>query len=211
MDRRIRLVVIDPYPIFRQGVVQAIARSEDMVLVGEGATAADARRLARESAPDILIMDISIEDGIDATRELSPSGCKVVILTALEDVLTISRALSAGANGYILKGVSSVELLAALRGICAGKPYVTLDLASRLLIEAKGNALVQDPGLSEVLSTRETQVLRHISKGRTNKEIAAELGLKMGTVKYYITQAFKKLNVDNRLQALQVFKKHGCD
>src|SRR5262249_25756122 len=117
MSKFIRIVLIDPHPIFRQGVNRTIARSDDMTLVGEGMTAADARRLASSKAPDLVILDIAIAGGREVVAELAKRNIKCVVLTMLDDALTVSNAVAAGANGYILKGVSGLELIDALKAV----------------------------------------------------------------------------------------------
>lgn len=208
MSKPIRVVVIDSHPIFRQGVIRTIGRSDGMSLVGEGTTAADAQRLAGEKQPDILILDIAIRDGLDVVAEMAALGVKCLVLTALDDVLSVSNALAAGANGYILKGVSGLELIGALKAVHGGQPYVTAELAVRLLIGVKGKSLVpkRDAKVQAALTYREQQVLEHITKGYTNQEIAERLGLTIGTIKYYLSQLFKKLHVRNRVQAVLAAK-----
>ena len=208
MSKPIRIVVVDSHPIFRQGVIRTIARSDGMALVGEGTTAADARRLATDKQPDIVILDIAIRDSLEAVGELAALGVKCLILTALDDVLSVSNALAAGANGYILKGVSGLELIGALKAVHGGQPYVTAELAVRLLIGVKGKSLVpkRDAKVQAALTYREQQVLEHITKGYTNQEIAERLGLTIGTIKYYLSQLFKKLHVRNRVQAVLAAK-----
>ena len=129
-----RIVVVDPHPIFRQGVIRTIARSQCMECVGEGTTVEDARQLVDEQHPDVLILDIAIEKGRTVVTEIVKRGIKCVALTTLDDVLTVSSVLASGANGYILKGVSGLELIGALKTINDGAPYVTAELAARLLI-----------------------------------------------------------------------------
>ena len=121
----------------------------------------------------------------------------------------MSRALAAGVKGYILKGVSGTELVAAIKSIHQGLPFVTPELASRLLTDAKGGALLpmREAKLLAALSYREQQILSHVSKGLTNKEIADRLGLTVGTIKHDVTQLFKKMNVRNRLEAIQMAQK----
>ena len=212
MSKAIRVAVVDPYPIFREAVVQTITRCEDLVLVAEGATIAEARAAVREAQPDILLIDISLpEGGIEAILGIAKVGssCKLVVLTALDDAMSVSKALAAGVKGYILKGVSGTELVAAIKTIQRGLPFVTPELASRLLTDAKGGALLplREAKLQAALSYREQQILAHVSKGLTNKEIADQLGLTVGTIKHYVTQLFKKMNVRNRLEAIQVAQK----
>jgi two-component system nitrate/nitrite response regulator NarL len=208
MSKPIRIVVIDSHPIFRQGVIRTIGRSDGMALVGEGTTAADAQRLASDKRPDILILDIAVRDGLEVIGEMAALGVKCLVLTALDDVLSVSNALAAGANGYILKGVSGLELIGALKAVHGGQPFVTAELAVRLLIGVKGKSLVpkRDAKVQAALTYREQQVLEHITKGYTNQEIAERLGLTIGTIKYYLSQLFKKLHVRNRVQAVLAAK-----
>lgn len=208
MSKPIRVVVIDSHPIFRQGVIRTIGRSDGLALVGEGTTAADARRLVDEKHPDILILDVAIRDGQDVAAEIVSQGIKCVVLTALDDVLSVSNALATGVNGYILKGVSGLDLIAALKAVNNGQPYVTAELAVRLLSGVKGKSLVpkRDAKVQAALTYREQQVLDHITKGYTNQEIAEKLGLTIGTIKYYLSQLFKKLHVRNRVQAVLAAK-----
>jgi DNA-binding NarL/FixJ family response regulator len=195
--------------MFRTGVVQTVAASGDFQIVAEGETAADARRVVRELAPDILLLDICLtENGFDAVRDISKifAPCRIVVLTAIDDALSVSNALALGVKGYILKGVSGSELINALQTIHSGLPFLTPDLASRLLIDTRGGPLFRplEAKLLERLTYREKQVLERLSKGMTNDEIAKNLGLNIKTIKSYITQVFRKLKVNNRVQALKI-------
>jgi DNA-binding NarL/FixJ family response regulator len=205
MTNPIRIAVVDPYPLYRQGVVQTIARSAELLLTMEGEGVGDVRRAVREEENDILILDITIPDLGEELEELAKSRteCKLVVLTARDDVLTVSTTLSAGVRGYILKGVSGTELIAALKAIHAGQPFVTPELASRMLVEG---TVASRSANKLALSVRERQVLDHLSNGLTNKEIAARLGLQVKTIKFYLSALFKKLNVSNRVQAMQTVR-----
>lgn len=208
MRSPIRVAVIDAYPVYRVGVVRALSRSGRFLVVAEGATAADAQRAIRENDPDVVIMDINVLEGaFNALQEIVNSGarCKIAILTARDDALSVSKALGAGAAGYVLKAVTGTELAAAIEAIHAGKPFITAELASRLLSEAKGGPLVakrEAEVKNTALSYREQQMLDHVSKGLTNHEIAEKLGLKVGTIKHYMTKAFRKMKASNRVQAI---------
>jgi DNA-binding NarL/FixJ family response regulator len=202
MDNPIRIAVVDPYPLYRQGVVQTLARYADLHLAMEGESVADARRALRQGGIDILMLDVAILELPKELEELTKSciDCKLVVLTARDDVLTVSTTLGTGVRGYILKGVSGPELITALKTIQAGQPFVTADLASRMLVEG----IVAPRSANELaLSVRERQVLDHLSQGLTNKEIAALLGLHVKTIKFYLSALFKKLNVTNRVQAMK--------
>jgi DNA-binding NarL/FixJ family response regulator len=201
MSKSVRIVLIGPHPIFRQGVTRTIARSDGMTVVGEGKTAADARRLASTKTPDLIMLDIAITGGREVVAELAKCNIKCVVLTMLDDALTVSNALAAGANGYILKGVSGLELIDALKGVHSGQPYVTAELAVRLLV-AGSLPQQREVKVHASLSYREQQVLDRIVKGHTNQEIADSLGLTVATIKVYLTQLFKKMGVRSRLQAV---------
>jgi two-component system nitrate/nitrite response regulator NarL len=209
---KIRVAVIDPYPLFRQGINQTILQSRQLVLVAEGATLGDAERAVRDERPDVLIFDIGLPDtGTDGVQDFikSEPDCKMVVLTSSDDVASVSKALAAGIQGYILRGVTGSELVEAIVSINSGQPYITPKLASRLLTEARGGPLsaIREPTPKLELSYREQQVLIRISRGLTNKEIANQLGLNERTIKHYLTQLFKKMQVRNRLQAIQTAKR----
>src|SRR5262245_24671932 len=211
MVKSIRIVVIDPHPIFRKGVIATLQRSEDLMIVGEGSTITDARRILRDKSPDMLILETAIPEGVETAQEVVKNGVTCVALTALDDVLSISTALAAGVSGYILKGVSGLDLIKALKAVHAGQRYATPELAFRLLeiggakaFEANGEAKTNG-----AFSRREQQLLEHITKGLTNDEIAEKLGLSRGTIKYYLSQLFKKMRVKNRLQAIIAARNQG--
>lgn len=209
MPKRIRVVVIDPHPIFRKGVVATLERSEDLTLVGEGATATDARRILRDKAPDVLILEIAISEGVRLAEEVVKSGAKCLVVTALDDVLSVSAALDVGVSGYILKGIGGLDLIKALKAVHGGLRYATPELAFRLLGVGSGNSAgpARDIKKQCAFSRREQQLLEHVTKGLTNEEIAAKLGLTHGTVKYYLSQLFKKMNVRNRVEAIIASRK----
>src|SRR5689334_14387628 len=137
MANSIRIAVVDPYPVYRQGVVQTLARSAEFVVTMEGESVADARCAVREGRIDILMLDVAILDLPKDLEELvnSCTDCKLVALTARDDILTVSTTLGAGVRGYILKGISGIDLVPALKAIHAGQTFVTPDLASRMLVE----------------------------------------------------------------------------
>lgn len=216
MDRPIRVALVDAYPMFREGVVRTIGRCPDLALVAEGGSVEAAFGALRDASPDIWIIDISAaQNGIPELGKISNRypNCKIIILTAMDDLLSVSNALAIGVRGYILKGVTGLELIGAIKTVHGGQPFVTSALASRLLVEANGGPLqaFRHAKLHSSLSNREQQILEHISKGLTNREIAEHLGVKVKTIKYYLTNLFKKLEVTNRLQAVQVSLKSNYE
>lgn len=198
MTDKIRVAIIDHYPIFRQGVVQAIGRAKNIALVAEGATAEDAEHFAREDKLDVLLLEASVPGSLRAAKAIlqaHPSG-KVVFLAASEDDQHANDALHAGVHGYIMKGITGPELVKTIKSVHDGERYITPELAWRLV--TRPAPLPERPHLS----LREQQVLDHTSKGLSNQEIAQILGLAVGTIKYYKTMVFKKMGARNRLEAI---------
>ena len=130
------------------------------------------------------------------------------MLTTLDDVLSVSNALASGANGYILKGVSGLELIGALKAIYDGAALRHRRTGGTIAHRREGKSLLPKrvAKVQGALSYREQQLLDHITKGYTNQEIANKLGLTVGTTKVYLTQLFKKMRVRNRLQAVLAAK-----
>jgi len=212
MVDRIRIGIFDEHPLFRQGVTQTIERNPGMVVVAEGCNAHDACKSAAQTELDILLIDICIRGGgLEATRAIlaARAGVRVIILTGSDEDEHLSEAIRAGAKGYILKGVSGIELLRAIDMIYKGEPYVTPSLASRVLMQTKVEPLLaRNTDAAEKkridLTRREQQVLDHIKQGLTNMEIAAKLGVSIPTIKHNIADLFRKIRVRNRIEAVHV-------
>jgi len=211
MASLIRVAVIHPHPIFLKGIEQAIKRCEELELVARAAKVEKMQCILHQKRVEVLIVQNSIagiEGILEPTRR--PSGCRVVVLTALADPPT---ALAAGAHGYILEGASGSELVAAIKKVHDGArfvdPELTYHIAAELLLGVGGRTRLPIGGTSKQgsLSYREQQILQHLSKGLPNKEIANLLGLSLGTVKHYVTHLFKKMQVRNRVEAIQASRK----
>jgi len=206
MPDRIRIAVIDDHPLFREGVVHTVRGADDMVVVAEGASAADAIRIAEAEAPDIVLLDVGMPGGgIEAARTIRKSrpSVKTVMLTASENERHVADALQSGVNGYILKGSSGVELLQIIRSVQNAELYITPALAARLLAQNKQPvADPRDPLDVDTLTYREVQVLKLLSQGLMNKEIAHKLSLTEKTVKHYMTELMQKLKARNRVEAV---------
>jgi two-component system, NarL family, nitrate/nitrite response regulator NarL len=200
---RIRVAVVDAHPLYRHGLVNALAGSR-LVVVAEGGAAEDAHRTVRKGRPDVLLLDITVPgDGMRAAQDalrLRPN-LKVVVLTASDDEEDVADALRMGVHGYILKNVSGSELVSAVEAIHRGEPYVTPALASRLLMRSKGRPLAPHRGEDVGLTARDKRILGYLAKGLTNQEIARSLGMNVRTVKHHLTQVFRKMRVRNRVEA----------
>jgi len=197
----ITFATVDQHPLFRQGLIQSLQRTEGLVCIGEGETAADARRIAALQKPDILILGVSIcGDGIEAARAILSAHrhTKVLILTASEDEVYLTKALEAGVRAYVLKSISGSELVRIIWAVHAGEPYIAPARCAQLLISTT------PVGRHAELSHRQQQVLAGVCKGLSDKEIADTLHITPSTVRYYLTHIFKKLKVHNRVQALQM-------
>ena len=205
MSESLQIAIIDDHPLFREGVVYTLGAQQDIEVVGEGESAADALRIVAERMPDILLLDVSMPGGgLNAVRQISAAFpvVKVVMLTVSESEDDVTAALRAGARAYVLKGVASRELARIIRSVAAGEVYVTPSLAASLLYELTGgrgpNAT---PNPLDGLTERERQILERVAAGDSNKEIGAQLGVSEKTVKHHMTNILQKLQARNRVEA----------
>jgi DNA-binding NarL/FixJ family response regulator len=201
----LRVAVVDKYPIFREGVVQAISRQQNLCIVGQGATARDAERIVREERPDVLLMEITSPDCLALVRTLvrDRPKLKLIFLASAEDQEHAVEALHAGVHGYILKGITGLELVEAVRSVHRGERYITPDLAWRLVTRpATPPQVRRQADARPELTVREQQVLDGTLKGLTNLEMARLLGLGLSTIKYYKTILYRKMGVRNRVEVL---------
>jgi DNA-binding NarL/FixJ family response regulator len=212
---KLRVVIVDDHALFREGLATILGAQADIEVAGEGGTAQDAVRLARDLLPEIILLDIDMPGGgLEAARTISNDQpvCKIVILTASEEDDHLIEALKAGARAFILKGVAARELLRILRAVAAGESYVPPALAASLLLEmhdpqAQARKEPVDP-INE-LTEREREILESLAGGLSNKEIGEKLFLSEKTVKHYMTNILQKLQVRNRVEAALLAQKHS--
>ncbi len=203
---KIRIVVVDDHPLFREGVATTLSSYPDLQVVGEGASAEETLRLARDLLPDVLLLDVSMPGGgVAAARAVAAAYpvIRIIMLTVSEHEEDVLRSLKAGARGYILKGVTARELVNIVRAVHAGESYVTPNLAASLLADFRdeGSDASSEDGPLDELTVRERQILELLATGRSNKEIARSLELAEKTVKHYVTNILEKLQVRNRVEA----------
>jgi DNA-binding NarL/FixJ family response regulator len=205
MNSKIRVLVVDDHPIFRDGVVRTLEEN-DFDIAGQAVSADDAVHQTHTLNPDIILLDIRIPGGGIACAqnitEMYPT-TKIIILTGSDDEVNLLNALKAGARGYILKGVSGSELINIIHSVVAGDIYVTPSLAGSLLVAEFGPR--REDGvpkrLLDGLTEREQQILEYVAAGHSNREIGEKLYLSENTIKQYMSRVMSKLHVRNRLEA----------
>jgi two-component system, NarL family, response regulator LiaR len=195
----IRVLIVDDHSVVRQGLRIFLGMDAELVIVGEAADGATAVKLARELRPDVVLMDIllPVMDGVAATsairREL-PDTEVIALTSVLEDKLVI-RAVQAGAIGYLLKDTEAPRLRMAIKAAAEGQVQLSPEAAAMLMREIKV------PHSPEHLNERETEVLRLLAAGQSNKEIARSLNIGETTVKSHVKNIMEKLDVTSRTQA----------
>jgi len=199
----IRVLLADDHALFRRGVASLLAAESDFEVVGEAGNGREALEMAREQMPDIILMDISmpIMDGLEATRRIKAEipYVKIIILAASGGERSLFEAVKGGAQGYLLKNIDPQALYSTLRGVVQGEAPLSRLMAAQLLdkLARQANA----PDAASALTARETEVLKGVAKGRSNKEIAAALAIAENTVKNHLKNILEKLHLENRVQA----------
>lgn len=200
----IRILIADDHDIVRQGVRRIISFEDDMVVAFDAKNGEEALKLLTEHQIDVVLLDCNmpIMNGIQALESIRNQGIntKVIMLTVENDRKTINTAIEIGADGYMLKDSAGTEIVNAIRLVYNGEKYIDKSLVSILFSHIK---IKEEKTLSVLdnLSKREVEVLIEISKGLSNKEIGQQLYLSEKTVKNYATNLFKKINVNDRVQA----------
>jgi two-component system, NarL family, nitrate/nitrite response regulator NarL len=209
MAEPLQVVVADDHPLFREGVIASLMADEGILVVGEAGEADGAVRAVRETLPDVVLLDVDMPGNglLAASRitSISPA-TRVIMLTVSEDEDHLLSAMKAGASGYVLKGVSASELIRIVRSVSAGDVYVAPALAFGLLHEMT-RPQPNDP--LEELGAREREVLELVASGLSNQEIGLRMGLAERTVKHYMTNVLKKLQVRSRVEAALLAARGG--
>ena len=197
-DRPIRVLVADDHTIVRTGIRHVLEGEPGFDVVGEASNGMEAFELATELHPDVVVLDISMpgESGLQIAARLGtvPSPPRVLILSMHDNAEYVLESVRAGAHGYLLKDTAATELRSAIRAVCRGESYFSPPVASRLSAAVRGEHETRVAPL-EQLTGREREVLEGIARGRTNKEIAADLGISYRTVETHRESLMKKLQI----------------
>jgi len=202
-ESRVRVLIADDHAIVRKGIRALLSEAGGFEVVGEAGSGQEAVRLAQESSPDVILMDLLMPgmDGIEATRQITSRQPKtrILVLTSFAADNKVFPAIKAGALGYLLKDSSPEELVRAIRQVHRGEPSLHPTIARKLLQEIARPAELQPA--PEALTDREMTVLRLIAQGLTNQDIAGQIAVSEPTVRTHVSRILGKLHLASRTQA----------
>jgi DNA-binding NarL/FixJ family response regulator len=204
--KRIRLIIADDHPVVRTGLQGMLASQPDFEIVGEATNGAEAVSLAATLQPDLVLMDLRMAtmDGVAATAQIRRQlpALPVLVLTTYDSDTDILRAIEAGATGYLLKDAPRDQLFSAIRDVAQGKAALAPAVMARLQRRLHTSSV-------DGLSVREIEVLTHVARGSSNKQIARHLHISEATVKSHLIHIFSKLGVADRTAAVMVALERG--
>ncbi|GAA3488713.1 response regulator transcription factor [Streptomyces cremeus] len=198
----VRVLLCDDHAVVRAGLLALLSSEPDIEVVGEAGSGEEAVATAARLAPDVVLMDLQLGDGIDgveATRRIAGTGPHVLVLTTYDTDADITRAIAAGATGYLLKAERPEELFAAIRSAAQGRTTLSPPVASRVMAQLRGAG-------RPALTDRESDILAQLAHGLGNREIARALFISEATVKTHLGRIYAKLGVDTRSGAVAVAK-----
>jgi len=203
MTNTIRILTVDDHPLLRQGIASLLTHEADMSVVAEATTGREAVEQFRIHRPDVTLMDLQLPEmsGLDAMIAIRGEfpDARIIVLTTYSGDVQVVRALKAGAHGYLLKSMLRKELVDAIRAVHTG----------RKALSAEASFKVAEHAMTDALSPAEIRVLRLISEGQSNKEIAETLGLTLDTVKGQVRNILSKLGANDRAHAAMIAVKRG--
>ncbi len=217
-DTPIRILLVDDHTLFRRGLTALLSRDPMLQIVGDAADAGEAQRRAQALQPDVILLDnhlpgVNGVDALPALREAAPAA-RLIMLTISEDGEDLAAALRAGASGYLLKTMEGEALSRAIHRAMRGEPVVADEMTGKLVEVFRQSAAPAPPTAESapqngVLSPRETDILRGIARGDSNKVIARDLGIAETTVKIHVQHILRKLGVSSRVQVAVIAVERG--
>ncbi|MFD3516135.1 response regulator [Streptomyces sp. NPDC058657] len=198
----VRVLLCDDHVVVRAGLLALLSSEPDIEVVGEAGNGEEAVAMAAKLAPDVVLMDLQLGagiDGVEATRRIAGTGPHVLVLTTYDTDADITRAIAAGATGYLLKAERPEELFAAIRSAAQGRTTLSPPVASRVMAQMRGTG-------RPTLTDRESDILAQLAHGLGNREIARALFISEATVKTHLGRIYAKLGVDTRAGAVAVAK-----
>ena len=208
----IRVLIVDDHPVVRMGLRIITEVDPAIIVTGEAASAAEALLAVRKYRPDVVLLDVRLPDrsGLDVCREIKsqPSAPRVLFLTSFTDNSLVLAAMQAGGDGYLLKDNEPRDIVAAIRTVLGGGRMFDPIVAHAVDRELKSVLPKQPTDPLEELSEQERRVIAAVADGKTDKEIAAALGLQPKTVRNYLGRAFEKIGVNSRTQAAVLFDRN---
>ncbi|MFF4168834.1 response regulator [Streptomyces sp. NPDC001744] len=198
----VRILLCDDHAVVRAGLLALLGSTPDIDVVGEAGSGEEAVAMAAKLKPDVVLMDLQLGpgiDGVEATRRIAPTGVHVLVLTTYDTDADITRAIGAGATGYLLKAERPEELFAAVHAAAQGRTALSPPVAGRVMDRMRGAA-------GPTLTDRERDILGQLGRGLGNREIARALFISEATVKTHLGRIYTKLGVDTRAGAVAVAK-----
>lgn len=205
----IKVAVVDDHEMVRKGIISYLITEPEIDIVGEACSGNKAVKLVREKKPEVVLMDLLMEDGtgIDATKEILKHDphCKIIIITSFYDDEQVFPAIEAGAFSYMLKTATAEEVVKAIRKAVSGESVIEPKVANRMMTRLRQKEKKPHDELTE----RELEVLMCIGEGMNNQEISSELFIGIKTVKTHVSNILSKLNVADRTQAAVYANRNG--
>jgi len=200
---RIRVLIVDDHPLLREGIGSLVEKQPDMLIVAEASNGKEALQLFRQHMPDITLMDLRLPgmDGISVMTAILGEfhTARIIVLTTFSGDVQISRALKAGARGYLLKDLLRRELLDAIRAVQCGRKWIPPEIAAQIAEHTSDTTLTR----------REIEVLQLIAAGNPNKLVADKLSVTEDTIKMHVKSILSKLDANDRTHAVAIAVKRG--
>jgi DNA-binding NarL/FixJ family response regulator len=212
-ERLIRLLLVDDHEVVRLGLRALFNRTATIQVVGEAGTMESAVAEAIRLKPDVILMDVRLPDGdgIEACRDIHSScpDIRVLFLTSFSDEAAVLSTVFAGAAGFLLKEIGGDALVRAVESVAKGQSIFDSSAVQRMIDQIQPHAADAQPSPDDALSARDERILSLVAEGKTNKEIAAELGLSDKTIKNLLSVIFQKLQISRRSKAAALFVKRA--